>query len=128
MGKNAQKNLLRYKMKREDNSLNAWNIWSIKDKELLNLIICRAGGETTIRIMDIILKEPKNKHQLSKMLHLDYNTIAHHINIIKNHDYITEERFEKSIYIYPSQKLFKSLEEYKLVKEYLKMKKHNKDE
>lgn len=94
-------------------------IWQISDKELLNLILGRDGGKTTIRIIDKILKKPYNKNQLANALKLDYNTITHHINIIFNHNYIVESEFENSCFYYPSDKLIKSLEEYYSIREYL---------
>lgn len=95
-------------------------IWKIKDKELLNLIVGRDGGKTTIRIIDKILTEPYNKNQLARTLKLDYNTITHHINIIYNHNYILKLKFENTYYYHPSDKLIKSLGEYNLIREYLK--------
>ena len=94
-------------------------IWDMNDKELLNLIIGRDGGLTTIRIIDKILYKPYNKNQLANLLDLDYNTISHHIKIIKNHDYISDEQFDNIHYYHPTEKLFKSLDEYKFIKEYL---------
>ena len=102
---------------------NNKGIWKISDKELLNLLIGRDGGKTAIKIIDEILKRPYNKNQLSNKLNLDYNTITYHIDIIYKHEYITKEKFGESYFIHPSDKLFKSLEEYKLIKEYLKNKK-----
>lgn len=95
-------------------------IWRVKNKELLNLIAGRDGGKTTIRIIDKILTEPYNKNQLSKTLKLDYNTITYHINIIYNHNYIKKLKFGNSYYFHPSDKLIKSLDEYYLIRKYLK--------
>ncbi|WP_407413058.1 winged helix-turn-helix domain-containing protein [Methanobrevibacter sp.] len=95
-------------------------IWRINDKELLNLIVGRDGGKTTIKIIDKILKEPYNTNQLAKTLKLDYNTITHHINIIYNHNYILKLKFENTYFYHPSDKLIKSLDEYYIIKEYMK--------
>ena len=92
----------------------------INDKELLNLIVGRDGGKTTIRIIDKILTKPYNKNQLAKALKLDYNTITHHINIMTNHEYILKLKFENTFYYHPSDKLIKSLDEYNLIRKYLK--------
>lgn len=99
--------------------LTPMTIWDIKDKELINLIIGRDGGKTTTIILDEIILKPRNKNQLAKKLKLDYNTITHHIKIMQNHEYIVEEPFDNVIYYHPSDKLFKSLEEYKFIKKYL---------
>lgn len=99
--------------------LDRWNIWHIEDKELLSLLVGRKGGKTTIAIIDMILKKPQNKNQLAKTLNLDYKTVAHHITIMKLHNYLLEEKYNKTLYLYPSPKLFKSLHEYRLIKEFL---------
>ena len=57
-------------------------IYSLKNRELSNLLIGRKGGRTTIMIIDKLLLKPYNANELSKILNLDYKTIVHHINII----------------------------------------------
>lgn len=101
-------------------TLASWNIWSIKDRELLNLMVARKGGKTTTKIIDKILEWPKNKNQLAKELGMDYKTISYHIDIMKEHDYLLEEKCNKHYYYSPSDKLFNSIEEYNLIKEYIK--------
>ncbi|MBQ8017606.1 MAG: winged helix-turn-helix transcriptional regulator [Methanobrevibacter sp.] len=100
-------------------TLLTWNIWEIKDIELLTLIIGRNGGMTTMRIIDLLLKRPLNKNQISKLLKLDYKTVTHHIKIIITHDYICEIKIEKVNFYKPSDKLFSSIEEYKLIREHI---------
>ena len=102
------------------NEITLNKLWEIKDKELLNLIIGREGGETTTLIIDKILAEPYNKNQLSNTLKLDYNTITHHHKIMKNHDYVMEIKFENIKFYHPSDKLIKSLKEYYIIKEHMK--------
>ena len=106
-------------IKMKKNELNR-SIWEINDKELLNLIVGRDGGKTTIKIIDKILTKPYNKNQLAKALKVDYNTITHHINIMTNHEYILKLKFENTFYYHPSDKLIKSLDEYNLIRKYLK--------
>lgn len=110
-----QKNVMTMKYNRFKNE-----IWQINDKELLNLIVGRDGGKTTVKIIDKILKEPYNKNQLANTLNLDYNTITHHINIIYNHNYIIKLKFENMYFYHPSDKLIKNLDEYYLIRKYLK--------
>ena len=52
--------------------------------------------ETTMKILDEILKNPKNANQLSKMLNLNYKTIIHHTNIMQEHKFITKNKFNKT--------------------------------
>lgn len=101
------------------------SFWEIKDKNLLNLIVARDGGKTTIRIIDTILHKPHNKHQISKTLNIDYKTVTYHLELMQKYDYVTEEKFGKKFYFHPSDKLFKNLEEYNLIKELLKKEEKN---
>ena len=94
-------------------------IYSLKNRELSNLLIGRKGGRTTIMIIDKLLLKPYNANELSKILNLDYKTIVHHMNIIHNHQYVEKEELENCILYYPSNKLFNCLEEYKLIKKFL---------
>ena len=96
-----------------------WNLLEIKDKELLNLLVGRRGGKTSILILDLILQKPYNKNQIARQLGLDYNTVNYHIKIMCDHDYITAERFEKRVFYYPTEKFNKVHEEYNLLKEYI---------
>ena len=98
-------------------------IYTLEDKELINLIIGRPGGNTTAKILDEILTCPQNAYQLSKKLDLHYNTIRHHIKIVNNHDYITTVDSDNTVYYYPSDKLLNNLNEYNIIKEYLKINK-----
>lgn len=56
-------------------------------KQLLwYLLVGSRGGETRCRILDCILQEPCNAHQLSIKLHLDYKTIKHHVDILEKNN------------------------------------------
>ena len=106
-------------MDSNQSTLIQWDIWSVNDKELLNLILGREGGKTTLKIIDEILVKPYNKNQLAKILNIDYNTVTHHIKIMRQHEYITEEQLGKSFYYHPSKKLFKSIKEYRIIRNYV---------
>ena len=95
-------------------TLENWNLWNIQDKELVSLILGRSGGITTSRIIDLILQKPLNKNQIAKTLNLDYKTVQYHINLLEVHKYAKSERFENVTYIFPTQKLFNALTEYKI--------------
>ncbi|MCQ2971437.1 MAG: winged helix-turn-helix domain-containing protein, partial [archaeon] len=93
----------------------------IKDKKLSNLLIGRKGGATTIKITDQILHQPSNANQLSKRLHLDYKTITYHLNIMIDHKYVEKEKITNSYIYYPSKKLYNCIEEYSLIRNFLKI-------
>ncbi|MGN0176262.1 MAG: winged helix-turn-helix domain-containing protein [Methanobrevibacter sp.] len=94
----------------------------IKNKELSSLLIARKGGITTIKITDQILYQPSNANQLSKILQLDYKTITYHLNLMIDHKFIEKEKITHSYIYYPSKKLYKYIEEYNLIKNFLKIK------
>ena len=100
-------------------TLASWNLLEIKDKELLNFLVGREGGKTSILILDLILQKPYNKNQIARQLGLDYNTVNYHIKIMCDHNYVTAERFEKSVFYYPTEKFNKVHDEYTLLKEYV---------
>ena len=95
-------------------------LYNIKDRDLVTIILGREGGKTTIKILDELLKEPKNANQLSKKLNLNYNTILHHIEIINEYNYITTNTLKKKSFYYPSDKLINNIDEYKIIKKYVK--------
>ena len=96
-----------------------WGFVDIKDRELWNFLVGRKGGKTSILILDLILEKPYNKNQLATQLGFDYNTITYHIKIMCDHDYIKGEKFEKSVFYYPTEKFNTVHDEYKLLKEYV---------
>lgn len=100
-----------------------------KDKELANLLIGRKGGITTVIITDEILHHPSNANQLSKVLKLDYKTITYHLDIMIDYKYLEKEKFSNSYLYYPSRKLYNCIEEYSLIRKFLKIElKGKKDE
>lgn len=103
----------------EENMERNLGIWSLRNKELVTLLISREGGRTTVKILDEILKKPKNANQLSKMLKLNYKTIIHHTNIMQEHEFITKMKFKKTYYFHPTDKLINNLDEYYYIKKEL---------
>ena len=103
----------------EENMEGYEGIWSLKNQELVDLLIGREGGRTTVKIIDEILKIPKNANQLSKMLDLNYKTIIHHTKIMQEHEFITRNKFNKTYYFHPTDKLIKDLDEYYFIKKEL---------
>ncbi len=97
--------------------MNSKNRFSQESKELAILIMGRNGGRTTMKILDEILIRPSNANQLSKKLNVDYNTIIHHTNIMKEHDFITRNEFNKAYYFQPTEKLIKHIDEYHIIKQ-----------
>lgn len=90
----------------------------VKDKILLNLIIARAGGITTSKIIDEILIKPQNANQIAKKLNLNYTTITYHTELLCKNNYVIKEKVNNYYYYSPSDKLIKNIDEYILIKEY----------
>ncbi len=64
------------------------------------LIAGSRGGKNRARIIEALYERPFNVNQLSVELHLDYKTVKHHIDVLKNHDIInsSEEKRYGSMY------------------------------
>ena len=117
-------NSMFYKLKKDVimfNEITITKMSKIKDKELSNLLIGRKGGITTIKITDQILQQPHNANQLSRILHLDYKTITYHLNLMIDHEYVEKEKITQNYIYYPSKKLYNCIEEYSLIRNFLKI-------
>lgn len=97
-------------------------------KELINLILGRKGGKTTIRIIDKLLIQPYNINQLSKELNLNYNTIKYHIGLILKSEFVVPGEAKYGCLYYPADKLKKNLKEYEQIKKYINKKSGNNNE
>ncbi|SMD30656.1 ArsR/SmtB family transcription factor [Picrophilus oshimae] len=53
------------------------------------LLVGTRGGKTRSRIITLIKDEPKNIHQLSLEMNVNYRTIEHHIKIMLDNKIIT---------------------------------------
>ena len=64
------------------------------------LIAGTRGGINRARIINELNSRPYNANQLAKCLKLDYKTVKHHIDVLKNHDVInsSEEKRYGSMY------------------------------
>lgn len=69
-------------------------------KALFWLIIASRGGETRAKILNMLISNPLNKNELSKRLNLNYRTITHHLNILKQNGLISEDdRYGGLVYL-----------------------------
>ncbi len=93
-------------------------IWSL-NQELVDLLISRAGGRTTIKILDLILANPCNANQISNALNLDYHTIIYHTNIMQEHNFIKKAKVKRTYYFHPTEKLISNIIEYYYIKKLL---------
>ena len=87
-------------------------VWNVNNKELYYLLKGRKGGKTTIDIIDMILEKPCSRTQLSKELNVDYKTVTYHLKIVCKYNYISKEKFERTYFYAPSEKLLNNINEY----------------
>ena len=90
------------------------------NKELNNLLLKRKGGATSIRIIDALLKQPRNVNQLAKLLKLDYKTVQYHIKLFCELRFLIKEDVKYGPLYYPSEKLLNNITEYEKIKEIIK--------
>jgi transcription initiation factor IIE alpha subunit len=55
---------------------------------LLWLFTGSRGGENRAKIVRLIFKKPLNAYRISEELNLNYNTINHHLRLLKEHKII----------------------------------------
>ena len=49
------------------------------------------GGENRARIIHRLNLRPMNLNQLAEVLHVDYRTITHHVNVLKSNSLVVSE-------------------------------------
>ena len=96
-----------------------YNIVKYENKEMVDLLLGRKGGKTTMRIIDQLLYRPHSITQLSKTLKLDYKTIQYHIELILNIELVEHNDKKYGTLYYPTKKLINNLKEYEQIKKYL---------
>ncbi len=58
-------------------------------KVLWWLIAGTRGGKNRLRIINAVKKEPMNANQIAKKLDLDYKTVTHHLDLLKENGVLT---------------------------------------
>ena len=48
-----------------------------------------SGGLNRGRIIEVIIKQPRNANEISTILNLDYKTVRHHLDILEKNNLIT---------------------------------------
>lgn len=59
-------------------------------KLLLYLFTSTRGGYTRLRIVILLLQKPRNTHQLSQELQLDYKAVQHHMHVLEKNNLVTK--------------------------------------
>ncbi len=58
------------------------------EKVLWYLIAGTRGGENRVRIIRELEKRPRNANQLASTLDIEYNTVRHHLEMLRDHDVV----------------------------------------
>ena len=58
------------------------------DKRLWYIIAATRGGINRARILHALHERPHNANDLASLLDLDYKTIRHHLDVLRENDYV----------------------------------------
>lgn len=58
-------------------------------KKLWHLIGASKGGPNRARIIMELAKKPRNAHQISEIIGMNYKTVRHHLKLLFDNDLIT---------------------------------------
>jgi DNA-binding transcriptional ArsR family regulator len=58
------------------------------EKALWYLFAGSRGGTNRVRIVRELAERPRNANDLAKRLDVDYNTITHHLDMLREHDVV----------------------------------------
>ncbi|MDB2260540.1 winged helix-turn-helix domain-containing protein [Halorubrum ezzemoulense] len=58
------------------------------EKALWYLFVASRGGANRVRIVRRLRDRPRNANELAEALDVDYNTITHHLDMLKDHDVV----------------------------------------
>ncbi len=58
------------------------------EKALWYLFAGSRGGTNRVRIVRALIDRPQNANELAEELDVDYNTITHHLEMLKEHDVV----------------------------------------
>ena len=58
------------------------------EKALWYLFVASRGGANRVRIVRELRDRPRNANELAEELDVDYNTVTHHLEMLKDHDVV----------------------------------------
>lgn len=58
------------------------------ERALWYLFVASRGGANRVRIVRELRERPRNANELAGELDVDYNTITHHLDMLKEHDVV----------------------------------------
>ncbi len=61
------------------------------------------GGPNRVRILRAIDERPRNANQLADHLELDYTTVRHHLDVLREHDVVTRTGDGYGTVYYPTE-------------------------
>lgn len=61
------------------------------------------GGPNRVRILRTLAERPRNANQLAKRLDLDYTTVRHHLDVLRDHDVVERTGDGYGTVYYPTE-------------------------
>jgi len=59
-------------------------------KLLFYLFTSTRGGYTRLKIIQLLLKQPYNTHQLAQVMDLDYKAVQHHMRVLEQNNMVNK--------------------------------------
>jgi len=59
-------------------------------KLLFYLFTSTRGGYTRLKIIQLLLKQPYNTHQLAQVMNLDYKAVQHHMRVLEQNNMVNK--------------------------------------
>ncbi|MEA2054906.1 MAG: winged helix-turn-helix domain-containing protein [Candidatus Thermoplasmatota archaeon] len=74
------------------------------------LLAGTSGGLSRGRIIEKIMEKPTNANELADVLHLDYKTVRHHLNVLQKNRLVTTMGSGYGTMYFPSEILEENME------------------
>jgi DNA-binding transcriptional ArsR family regulator len=83
------------------------------------------GGESRIKIIDLIKEQPHNINQLAEALGVDYKAVQHHIGVLEKNNMVTKVGEKYGVLYFISNYLEANLEAFNEIRAVIDKKKGN---
>ena len=85
-------------------------------KKICDIILKRKGAETSIKVIELLLKRPFNNNQIAKRIDVDYNTARYHLDLLVKNDLLMKDGDKYCALYYPTSGLKKNIETFNKLK------------
>jgi predicted transcriptional regulator len=77
------------------------------------ILVGTSGGLNRARIINEIIKKPRNANELANILKLDYKTTRHHLDMLEKNRFITSIGSKYGMAYFPAELLEKNMHFFK---------------